>query len=79
MENMISKQQDHNGKTYFITERRGVSYRASMMADGTWQLTTNRLALGRMNAGGCKYFESIKDLAASCKAFSGLDVFMGGR
>lgn len=60
------------GVTYYTTTRRGVEYTA-YTARGQWIVLTHRLALGRRNPGGCKYFDSIQILCQSVKAFSGLD------
>ena len=64
-----------DGVTYYMATRGGVSYTAYAVR-GEWAVVTRRLALGRFNPGGCKYFPNIKALSESVKAFSGLDVFL---
>ena len=61
-----------DGKTCYCATRRGVSYIASELGD-QWFVSSNRLALGRFNAGGGKYYKSLAAVAEGCKAFCGLD------
>lgn len=63
------------GRTYYSTERRGVEYTARQFA-GRWIVSTHRKSLGRSNAGGCKHFDSVEQLAASVRAFAGLDILI---
>lgn len=59
-----------NGKTYLTTTSRGVEYTAcKSSAETGWTVYTNRLSLGRFNAGGVKMFASLDALCVGCKAF----------
>lgn len=61
-----------NGAAYYTTTARGVEYTAHQLA-GEWFVATRRLALGRRHIGGGKYYATLADVAASVKAFAGLD------
>lgn len=65
------------GKTYYTAIARGVEYTAcESKVTNNWFVYTRRLALGRSNMGGVRYYESVEALAANCKAFAGLDVLL---
>ena len=62
------------GVTAFLTATyRGTSYCLSRDIEGGWQVATRRIALGRP-CGGCKWFETLADVKASCKAFAAVDL-----
>jgi hypothetical protein len=69
--------QDIEGVRYYSTTRRGVDYTAYTIR-GEWICLTKRLALGRMNPGGCKYFKTIAELGQAVKAFSNLSQLIEG-
>ena len=57
------------GVDYFTTTRRGVEYCAYFMASaGRWFVSSRRLALGRGNIGGGKYYDRLEE----CPAFAAL-------
>jgi hypothetical protein len=65
------------GTTYSSATVRGVSSSAYYSAAaGQWWVSSRRLSLGRWNAGGGKWYASLADLAAGCKAFAGLDALI---
>lgn len=69
---VITKGAQKDGKPFYTTVRRGVSYCASFCeAYGQWFVASNRLALGRYSGGG-KYYARIED----CKAFAALPTLM---
>ena len=63
------------GGTAFLTAvYRGTSYCLSRDIEGGWQVATHRLGLPRQ-CGGCKWFETIEQVRAQCKAFADLDIW----
>lgn len=60
-----------NGRPCYCAVRRGVSYVASELG-GQWFVSSRRLALGRWNTGGGKYYASLDEVSRGCKAFEGL-------
>lgn len=62
--------------TYYKAVVRGVEYCAYLTKHSGWCVITRRIALGRSNPGGCKYFDSLSELSAKVKAFSGLDALL---
>lgn len=71
------EQTTHDGRDYYAATRAGIRYTASRDVIG-WTVHSHRLALGRFNAGSVKRFDSLASLAATCKAFKGLDVLVEG-
>ncbi len=65
-----------DGVTYYTTTRNGVEYCGYQTTSGSWFVSSRRLALGRFNAGSGKYYETLDDLAAGCKAFAALPFFI---
>ena len=65
-----------DGTTYYTALRRGVSYLTYQTTSGNWFVATKRLALGRFNAGGGKYYDDLTALAAGCKAFADLPIML---
>lgn len=65
-----------DGTTYYTAIRRGVSYLTYQTTSGNWFVATKRLALGRFNAGGGKYYDDLAALAAGCKAFADLPALL---
>lgn len=65
----------HAGKTYYTAVSRGVQYSATQLA-GKWFVASRRLALGRSNAGGGKYYDTLADVSKGCKALAGIDVLV---
>lgn len=65
-----------DGVTYYTTERRGVIYTANATTGGSWWVSSHRKALGRNHIGGGRYYNDINALAAGCKAFAGLPIFI---
>lgn len=65
----------HADQTYYTAIARGVAYCAHEI-DDRWFVSSNRLGLGRFNAGGGKYYDTLADVAKGCKAFVGLDVLL---
>jgi hypothetical protein len=63
------------GVTYYSTERRGVGYIARQTSWGAWWVGSHRKSLGR-HVGGGRYYASLEDLAAGCKAFAALPVLI---
>ena len=63
-----------DGMTYYTATRRGVEYTAYQTKGGEWFVATKRLALGRFNPGGGRYYKTIGELAQAVKAFVGLDL-----
>ncbi|WNL48581.1 hypothetical protein RKE25_23145 (plasmid) [Dyella sp. BiH032] len=65
------------GHTYYTAVSRGVEYMARQCpVTGRWQVYTNRLALGRLNTGGVKHFDTLADVSTNVKALAGLDVLI---
>lgn len=61
------------GVDYFTTTRAGVEYCAYFMASaGRWFVSSRRLALGRGNVGGGKYYDRVEE----CKPFAALPTLM---
>ena len=61
----------HNGRRYTSTVYRGTKYTISHDGE-TWCVSTRRLGYGgRFHLGGAKFFASLNELAAGCKAFGG--------
>lgn len=58
----------HDGRAYYVATYRGTEYCLSRLADA-WFVRTQRLALGRFNAGGGRYYRTLADVAAGCRAF----------
>ena len=66
-----------NGKRYFETVARGVAYCVTYSEVGErWEVRTNRLALGRSNMGGIKFFPTLADAERGCKAIAGLSIVL---
>ena len=65
----------HADQTYYTAIARGVAYCAHELG-GKWFVSSRRLALGRFNTGGGKYYETLADVAKGCKAFAGLDMLV---
>lgn len=65
-----------DGVTYYSATRRGSLYTAYQTSAGSWFVASHRLALGRFHVGGGKYYDDLAHLAASCKAFAGLDLLL---
>jgi DNA-binding PadR family transcriptional regulator len=64
---------EHDGQAYYTTTARGVEYCAHFMESvGKWFVSTRRLALGRGNGGGGKYWDKLED----CKPFAALPTLM---
>ena len=63
------------GVTYYSATRRGVEYTAYVLC-GQWFVATHRASLGRQHVGGGRYYKTLHDLAAGCKAFAALPVFL---
>lgn len=63
----------HDNTVYLTTTYRGTVYtlRRGPLA---WEVSTRRLALGRSNTGSVKHFDTLADVKANCKAFSGVDL-----
>ena len=62
------------GFTYYTAEHRKVSYCARWNGQvGRWEVHSRRLALGPMNVGSWKFYETTAELAAANAAFRGLD------
>lgn len=58
---------------YYTAVRRGVQYCAKFEPSvGQWFVATHRLALGRFNSGGGRYYADI----SQCKAFAALPALM---
>jgi hypothetical protein len=66
---------EHEGKTYYTAVARGTEYCAFECA-GQWFVSSRRLALGRSNVGGGRYYATLADVAAGCKALAGLDLLL---
>jgi len=62
-----------NGTKYISTVSRGVQYTLQRLG-GKWFVGSHRLALGRWNTGGGKYYETFDDVRAGCKAFAALPI-----
>jgi hypothetical protein len=56
------------GKKYITTVYKGTEYCLSMYG-AVYGVQTNRVALGRFNAGGFKYYANLAAVAEGCKAF----------
>jgi hypothetical protein len=63
------------GTMYYTATLRGVEYCAHELC-GKWFVGTRRLALGRSNMGGGKYYDTVADVANGCKALAGLDLLL---
>lgn len=57
-----------DNKKYFSTTYRGTEYTLYEMCD-SWFVSTKKISLGRLNAGGGKYFKTLADVCKNCKAF----------
>jgi hypothetical protein len=75
--NLITQEQV-NGSDYYTAVARGIEYTAHMIGE-QWFVASRRLALGRRHIGGGKYYATLADVAANCKAFAGLDVLVGAQ
>lgn len=64
-----------DGTTFFKATRNGVEYWAYENWRG-WNVTSQRLALGRRNPGTFRLFATVADVSASVKAFAGLDALL---
>lgn len=64
-----------DGVTYYSATRRGVEYMAFDSMSG-WGVSTRRLALGRMNVGGFKYYSGPAEISEKVKAFAGLALLL---
>lgn len=73
--NAIITEQNIEGASYYSAVHRGVEYCAHKLG-GAWFVSSRRLALGRRHIGGGKHYATLADVAASCKAFAGLDVLI---
>ena len=62
-----------NSNKYTTVIHRGTEYTLMRMGDA-WGVATRRLALGRFNAGGFKYFPTLEAVKAGCKAFGGVEL-----
>lgn len=58
----------HDGRAYYVATYRGTEYCLSRLCDA-WFVRTQRLALGRFNAGGGKHYRTLAEVAAGCRAF----------
>lgn len=66
-----------DGVSYFTTTRRGVDYCAyEQKAVGKWFVSSHRTGLGPLHIGGGRYYDSLADLAANCKAFAALPALL---
>lgn len=63
----------YDGVPWYTVISRGVKYSAYRVSDGRWCVLTRRLALGRWNTGGCKYYANVAEVSANCKALAGLE------
>lgn len=59
--------------TYLQKTYRGTEYTLRRFRGG-FELTTRRLALGRWNIGGCKFFGSLAEVQSGCRAFTGIEL-----
>jgi hypothetical protein len=57
-----------NNSPYITATYRGTEYTLSRLCDA-WFVSTRRIALGRWNMGGGKYYATLAAVAAGCKAF----------
>jgi hypothetical protein len=62
-----------NNEKYLSVVYRGTEYMLMRMGD-SWGVSTKRLALSRFSAGGFKYFDTLAEVKAKCKAFANLDL-----
>ncbi|MDU4254494.1 hypothetical protein [Pseudomonas sp.] len=61
-----------NGNTYYSMTHRGVAYMLRCKRDGSWELSSRRLSLGRGNVGSVKFYDTLDELERSMKAFRGV-------
>ena len=62
------------GGTAFLTAvYRGTSYCLSRDCEGGWVVSTRRIRPCR-RPGGCKWFDTLADVRAQCKAFADLEI-----
>jgi hypothetical protein len=61
-----------NNKKYFTAIYKGTEYTLYELC-GDWFLSTRRLALGKSNIGGGKYFDTLKAVSEGCKAFGDVE------
>ena len=56
---------------YVSTVYRGCKYMVyKCKGDGDWCVTSRRLALGRSNVGGCRYYNTLAEVSNDRKDFS---------
>lgn len=60
-----------NGTKYVTTTSRGIEYTLQRLC-GKWFVSSRRLALGRGNIGGGKYYATFDEVRDGCKAFAAL-------
>ena len=57
-----------DGEKYITAVARGTEYTLMKLGDA-WFVSSHRLALGRLNVGGGKHYETLAVVARCCKAF----------
>jgi len=57
-----------DGSTYITATARGTEYTLMRLGDA-WFVSSRRQALGRGHIGGGKYYNTLTEVAAGCKAF----------
>ena len=63
-----------DGINYVSTVYRGCKYMVyQCKTDGDWCVTSRRLALGRSNVGGCRYYNTLAEVSNDRKAFYDLN------
>lgn len=65
-----------DGIAYYERTRNGVAYCAYEARDGSWFVSSRRLALGKRHIGGGKWYGSLPEVEAGCKAFEGLGLLL---
>lgn len=70
------EQQIIEGTTYYSTVSRGTRY-SLRLYNGEWELHAKRLALGRLNVGSFRFFDTLEQLEAEVKAFKGIGMLIG--
>ena len=61
-----------DGVKYISSIYRGTEY-TLYNSNGSWWCGSRRLALGRMNMGGGKYYVTLQDIVDGCKAFGNIE------
>lgn len=69
---MITK----TGDTTYEAEHRGTQYYLRLDVLGRWEVWSRRKALGRMNVGSIRHFDTLAEVSDQITAFQGLTALL---